>query len=96
MPDRISFNVDRIGTPVVVKVSYHPRWSAQGASGPYRISPNLMAVVPTARHVTLVYGADGTDNIGMAITSFSLLCLAGMAAVVAWRRHRARTPVIPT
>ncbi len=96
MPDRISFNVDRIGTPVVVKVSYHPRWSAQGASGPYRISPNLMAVVPTARHVTLVYGADGTDNIGMAITSFSLLCLAGMAAVVAWRRHRARTPVLPT
>jgi hypothetical protein len=55
-----------------------------------------MAVVPTARHVTLVYGADGTDNVGMAITSFSLLWLAGMAAVAAWRRHRARTPVLPT
>ena len=35
------------GSPVLVKVSYFPNWEASGAEGPYRVTPNLMVVVPT-------------------------------------------------
>ena len=32
--DRISFDVDRTGSPVLVKTSYFPNWQAHGAKGP--------------------------------------------------------------
>ncbi len=35
----ISFHVDRVGTPVEVRVSYFPNWHASGAEGPYRVAP---------------------------------------------------------
>ena len=94
LPNQISFTVDHPGTPVVVKVSYHPRWSVRGASGPYRISPNLMAVVPTQRHVVLTYGTDGTDVVGLVLTLGSVLCLVGIGALGLWRRRATRQPVL--
>ncbi len=53
----VRFHVSRLGTPVLVKVSYFPNWHASGATGPYRVTPNLMVVVPTAHNVVLTYGA---------------------------------------
>ncbi|HEV3225843.1 MAG TPA: hypothetical protein VGZ52_03390, partial [Acidimicrobiales bacterium] len=52
----IDFDVDHTGTPILVKTSYFPNWSADGAEGPYRVAPNLMVVIPTANHVHLHYG----------------------------------------
>ncbi|MGD0984418.1 MAG: hypothetical protein ABSA65_11475 [Acidimicrobiales bacterium] len=60
----VSFKVGRLGAPVLVKVPYFPNWHATGALGPYEVSPNLMAVVPTAHHVTLTYGTTGADQLG--------------------------------
>jgi hypothetical protein len=60
----VSFEVGRLGSPVLVKVPYFPNWQASGALGPYEVSPNLMAVVPTAHHVTLTYGTTGADQVG--------------------------------
>jgi hypothetical protein len=60
----VSFNVGRLGAPVLVKVPYFPNWHATGALGPYEVSPNLMAVVPTAHHVTLTYGTTAADQLG--------------------------------
>ena len=37
----VSFHVTRVGTPVLVKVSYFPNWHANGADGPWRVTPNL-------------------------------------------------------
>ncbi|HTO00698.1 MAG TPA: hypothetical protein VL068_08485, partial [Microthrixaceae bacterium] len=54
--DSVSFDVDRVGVPVLVKVSYFPNWKVDGAEGPYRVTPNFMAVVPTSKHVQLEYG----------------------------------------
>ncbi len=62
----ISFHVDRVGTPVEVKVSYFPNWKATGADGPWRVAPNLMVVVPTSHDVTLHYGSSPADEIGQA------------------------------
>jgi hypothetical protein len=74
--DSVSFDVDKVGVPVLVKVSYFPNWHVSGAKGPYRVTPNLMVVIPTSHHVRLHYGYTGVDEIGM------LLSLAGIAALV--------------
>jgi hypothetical protein len=78
--DRISFDVDRPGAPVLVKVSYFPNWKASGAQGPWRVTPNFMVVIPTSRHVELHYGRAPVDVLGW------LLTLLGLGAVVLlWR-----------
>ena len=80
----ISFSVDRVGAPVLVHTSYFPNWSASGAEGPYRVTPNLMVVVPTGTEVRLDYGHSAVEWIALVIT------LGGLVAV-GWilvsRRH---------
>ncbi|MFX9123797.1 hypothetical protein ABTN41_20315, partial [Acinetobacter baumannii] len=49
--DRITFDVDRTGVPVLVKVSYFPNWQPIGAKGPWRVTANSMVVIPTSNHV---------------------------------------------
>jgi hypothetical protein len=79
--DNVSFNVDTVGVPVVVKVSYFPNWHVSGAKGPYRVTPNLMVVIPTSHHVRLHYGYTPIDELGIVL---SLLGVAGL--VWFWRR----------
>ena len=64
----ISFDVDRVGVPVLVKTSYFPNWKASGAKGPYRVTPNLMVVIPTSNHVELHYGTTPVDVLGWLLT----------------------------
>jgi hypothetical protein len=73
--DTISFQVSQPGTPVLVKTSYFPNWKAEGAEGPWRISPNLMVVVPTQDQVTLRYGMTGVDWLGWFVTVLGLVGL---------------------
>jgi hypothetical protein len=86
--ERLDFNVSRLGVPVQVAVSYFPRWHAVGAEGPYRVSPNLMVVVPTSHHVTLSYGPTTTVTVANVVTDVTVL--AGL--VVLWRRRPWRRP----
>jgi len=81
--DRISFRVDKVGVPVLVKVSYFPNWEASGAKGPWRVAPNLMVVVPTRNEVSLHYGRTGIDILS------TLMTLAGVALVVVLARKGA-------
>jgi hypothetical protein len=95
----ISFHVSRIGVPVLVKISYFPRWHATGATGPYRVSPNLMVVIPTSRDVSMVYGSTPLLTVSNLITD--LVALAGAATLCVYvrrrlreRRQRARVDVV--
>jgi hypothetical protein len=88
--NRISFDVDEVGTPVLVKASYFPNWRADGADGPYRVAPNLMVVVPTERHVELSYGREPIEWIAYALTALGLV-LAGFLATRPAVRDRRRT-----
>lgn len=76
--DSLSFRVDEVGTPILVKVSYFPNWKVSGAEGPFRVSPNFMVVVPTENEVTLSYGYRGTDVIGWLSTLIGLSMLVGL------------------
>lgn len=84
--ESISFHVSAIGTPVLVKISYFPNWHAQGARGPWRVTPNLMVVVPTSRRVTLTYGATPANYLGIAST-----VLAASALLVGWAYKKYRS-----
>jgi hypothetical protein len=77
----LSFEVDQVGVPVLVRVSYFPNWQASGADGPYRIAPNMMVVVPTDTRVEMSFGRSTTDWL------FWLLTLGGVALCVFWRRR---------
>lgn len=89
--DRISFDVDTPGTPVLVKMSYFPNWQASGAKGPWRISPNLMVVIPTERRVELYYGRTSVDTAGMGLTAVGFVALV----LVARMRVRREPPLAP-
>jgi hypothetical protein len=78
--DSLAFDVDQVGVPVLVKVSYFPNWNASGAEGPYRIGPNMMVVVPTDTHVELHYGRSAVDYLTI------LLTLVGIALCLLWRK----------
>lgn len=77
--DGISFDVSEVGVPVVVRTSYFPNWEVSGADGPYRISPNLMVVVPTAEQVSLTYGRTPVDLLGAGLTLLGLVGLVLLA-----------------
>ncbi|MEQ8717619.1 MAG: hypothetical protein RIE08_08390 [Acidimicrobiales bacterium] len=85
--DRVSFVVDEVGVPVVVRVSYFPNWEVDGAEGPWRIAPNLMVVVPTDTNVTLRYGWTGIDAAAYLVTGLGIVTALGLARrpdVLAW------------
>jgi hypothetical protein len=87
--DQLEFTTDRIGEPHVVKVSYFPNWHAEGAEGPWMLSPGLMVVVPTQAHVRLVYRDTPVDLAGKALTVAGVAVLVVPYAVGRLRRRRA-------
>ncbi len=92
-PDTISFHVDRTGSPVLVKTSYFPNWVATGAQGPWRVTPNLMVVVPTGHRVTLTYGQGSAGRLGFAVSAAGIVLLAAGFFVERRRRlGRSRHP----
>jgi len=85
-PESIRITTSRPGHPLLVKVSYHPRWRAEGAFGPYLASPGLMLVVPFRREVRLFYAArTWSDRLGLALAAAAV---AG-TIVATVRRRRA-------
>lgn len=76
---RVSFDVNRTGVPVLVKVSYFPAWHASGAKGPWRVVPNLMVVVPTSHHVVLRYGSTPAGRAGDVASVAGLFALGTLA-----------------
>ncbi len=89
--DTISFRVDQVGSPVLVKTSYFPNWRVDGAEGPWRVAPNLMVVVPTDTQVTLEYANTGVEWFSYLATLVGLVGLVGLVAL----DRRARTQPEP-
>jgi len=85
----IRFDVRRTGTPVLVHTSYFPAWHASGAKGPYRVSPNLMVVVPTRHVVELRYGQTPLEVAMDALSGLSVVALGGLVIVDRRRRREA-------
>jgi hypothetical protein len=88
----LSFSVDQVGVPVLVKVSYFPNWNVSGAEGPYRAGPNHMIVVPTSTDVEMTYDVRGGLD-----WFFYFMTVVGIGLCFLWRRlgdvhHAGLTP----
>jgi hypothetical protein len=90
-PSTISFHVSDIGKPVLVRTSYFPNWKVHGATGPYRVAPNMMVVVPTSHDVKLTYGLTAVDWLGRLGTIFGIVGLIGLAAWKGLEQYGAMT-----
>ena len=75
---RISFRTTGVGLPHLIKVSYFPNWTADGAAGPWRTAPAFMVVVPTRERVELRFEKTWVEEIGAWST------LAGLVVVPVW------------
>ncbi|NCZ68038.1 MAG: hypothetical protein EBY84_06080 [Acidimicrobiia bacterium] len=84
----VSFSVDTVGVPVLVRTSYFPNWNVSGATGPYRVAPNMMVVVPTSNDVRLSFGWSFFDIFAYVLT------IAGIVVLVRWRRRRHVAPLL--
>jgi hypothetical protein len=84
----MSFSVDKIGVPVLVRISAFPNWVANGAKGPYRSTPNFMVVIPTKNQVTLSYARSTSEWFGLLLSALSIVGIA--VVVVGARRSRTR------
>ncbi|MEY3656391.1 MAG: hypothetical protein RL114_749 [Actinomycetota bacterium] len=82
--ESVSFSVNKVGTPVLIKVSYFPNWQVTGAKAVYRAAPNMMVVVPTEKNVRLSYEPSKLDR------SAYLLTFLGIGLVVLMFRRRLR------
>jgi hypothetical protein len=83
----VSFTTDAVGVPHLVKVSYFPNWTVDGAEGVYRVAPSLMLVVPTQSEVTLQFKNRWVENLGMALTAVTIIGL-GAYAIASYRRRK--------
>jgi hypothetical protein len=84
----VSFRVSRPGVPVMVKTSYFPNWTATGATGPWRATPNFMVVVPTSKEVRLEYSTTNAERLGRAGTVAGVVGVAALALWPWWRKRR--------
>jgi tetratricopeptide (TPR) repeat protein len=92
--EEIEITTNRPGHPLLVKVSYHPRWRAIGADGPWLVSPSLMMVIPLETKSRLVYaGRDRSDTLGLALTGLTLA--SWIASFVRRKAPSAPTEPVP-
>jgi hypothetical protein len=91
-PESIAITTSRVGHPLLVKVSYHPRWRAEGADGPFLVSPALMMVVPREKTVRLYYARTWADHAGLGLTAAALAVLLLHRPLRRWRASRVAAP----
>ncbi len=91
-PGSLSFTVDKIGVPVMVKMSYFPNFVASGAKGPYRLSNNMMVVIPTQKNVSIQYKFNKHDYLGFLAGFLGIGLCAAM--FIADRRRRKATEAL--
>jgi len=74
---KIRFTTNKVGLPHLIKVSYFPNWTVQGARGVYPVSPHMMLVIPRENEVTLTYSRSFWELLGLWITVGWVVFLLG-------------------
>ncbi len=68
LPQEIRIHTNKIGHPLLVKVSFHQRWRVEGADQIYLASPSFMLLYPTRNEVRLTFGATPSVYFGYLLT----------------------------
>jgi hypothetical protein len=77
--DRITLSGCRPGHPVLVRVSYHPRWRATTGERIFLAGPSFMLVIPRGERVELAFEAGPVLGAGRVLTALGgFLALVGI------------------
>tara|TARA_B100000900_G_scaffold360378_1_gene332435 strand:+ start:1099 stop:3285 length:2187 start_codon:yes stop_codon:yes gene_type:complete len=71
--NRISFQTEHPNELHIIKVSYFPNWKIENGSGPYRISPSFMGVIPYSNNVNITFKNTVLEKVLTIISLFVLL-----------------------
>ncbi len=93
---QIAIRTDCLGKPVLVKVSYHPNWTVEGAETIYLASPSFMLIYPERREVTLRFAKKGGDYAGAAATMIGLMWVGVALSPVRHRGLRTSLARVPS
>ncbi len=91
-PTSVEFSVDRVGEPVLVRLSWSPGWRVHGGSRPYRAAPNFFVVVPSNKHVRITMERTTPELGGHALSALGIVGLGVL--FVGDRRRRHQRPVL--
>ena len=76
--ETITFKTNKPNKLHIIKISYFPNWQIQNGSGPYRISPSFMAVVPFSENVELRFETTRVERYSFYTSLFSLILFLGL------------------
>jgi tetratricopeptide (TPR) repeat protein len=83
--DRITVTGCRPGHPVLIRISYHPRWKSLTGERVWLAAPSFMLVFPKGERIELVFGGGRPVTVGHLFTLTG--CLVFLAAVLPIRRR---------
>ncbi|MBF0476531.1 MAG: tetratricopeptide repeat protein [Deltaproteobacteria bacterium] len=92
--ERVDIITNRVGHPLLIKISYHPNWQVIGADRVYPASPSLMIIYPTSEHVTLYYDSTWPNKLGAILTILGLMWLVAYTPPVARRLAGLHLPTL--
>lgn len=87
--DRVVVEGTKPGVPIVVRISYHPRWIARTGEKIWLVGPSFMLLFPKGDRVELVYDGGGPVTIGNLFSLLGILIVAGACVPPVRRRARA-------
>jgi hypothetical protein len=80
--DRITLTGCRPGHPILIRISYHPRWKALTGERVWLAGPSFMLVFPEGERVELMFGAGPALLLGRVCTALGcLLLMAGILPI---------------
>jgi TolA-binding protein len=81
--DRVRVTGCRPGHPLLIRISYHPRWRARTGERIWQAGPNLMLVFPRGETIDLEFASPLVVVLGRMVTALGLLIV--VAGIVAAR-----------
>src|SRR5438477_571882 len=83
--DRITVTGCRPGHPVLIRISYHPRWKATTGERVWLAAPSFMLVIPKGERIELYFDGGWPVTLGHLLTAAG--CVIFLAGVLPGRRR---------
>ena len=82
----ITFETEHPNELHIVKVSYFPNWKIENGSGPYRLSPSFMGVIPYSNEVIMTFENTFLEK-SLNITSLIIFLLTAYLLVFRIKKY---------
>ena len=83
--NKITFETKHPNELHIIRVSYFPNWKIENGSGPYRLSPSFMGVIPHSNEVSITFQDTPLEK---ALNIFSLFIFLLSAYLLIFRINK--------